>query len=95
MERIEGSGQNAPLRDALAVMSAWASDADEQAFLRDHVRGLVSHLEGPEREDALIDIVSGLIILSGGLLKVQQRRTGVAIGDILAAIRRQALANGP
>jgi hypothetical protein len=75
-------------------MTAWASDADEQAFLQSHVRELVSGLEGPEREDALVDIISGLIILAGGLLKVQERRTGVAIDDILAAIRRQAYPPG-
>lgn len=71
-------------------MTAWASDVDEQAFLQDHVRGMVSHLEGQEREDALIGIVTGLIILAGGLLKAQERRTGIAIDDILAAIHKRA-----
>ncbi len=88
--RIEESRQNVPLRDALAIMTAWASDVDEQAFLQDHVRGMVSHLEGQEREDALVGIVTGLIILAGGLLKAHERRTGIAIDDILAAIEKQA-----
>ncbi len=90
MERIDAQRQNVPLRDALAIMTAWASDADEQAFLQEHVRGLVSHLDGQEREDALIAIVTGLIILAGGLLKAQERRTGIAIDDILAAIQKRA-----
>jgi hypothetical protein len=52
-----------PLNDALSIMAAWAADADEQSFLRRHVRSLIAHLEGAEREDALIDLITDLIIL--------------------------------
>jgi hypothetical protein len=47
-----------PLREALAVMTAWSREVDEQAFLRGHVRGLVAELEGEEGEDALIVMIT-------------------------------------
>ena len=75
-----------PLREALAVMTAWSREVDEQTFLRSHVRGLVAELHGEEREDALIVMITGLIIVAGGLLKLHAERTGIAIEDILTVL---------
>jgi len=76
-----------PLSDALSVMAAWAADADEQTFLHRHVRSLLADLEGARREDALIDLITGLIILNGGLLKLQADRTGVTLASIVSTLQ--------
>jgi len=78
-----------PLRDALAIMTAWANDADEQAFLRNHVRNLVAGLGADDREAALMDITTGLVILAGGLLKLHTAETGVTVETILRALRQR------
>ena len=62
-----------PLSDAFSTMSARAADADEQSFLHRHVRSLIADLEGADREDALINVITGLIILNGGLLDTAGR----------------------
>ncbi len=83
------SGTGKPLDDALALMAAWAADADEQSFLQQNVRTLYSGLKGTQREDALIDLVIGLIILNGGLLRLQAVRTGVTLAEIVDSLRRR------
>jgi hypothetical protein len=87
------SGMDKPLDDALAVMAAWAADADEQSFLHRHVRSLYSDLQGVHREDALIDLITGLIILNGGLLKLQSDRTGVSLANIVNTLRLRTAAD--
>jgi hypothetical protein len=82
-----------PLNDALSIMAAWAADADEQAFLHRHVRSLIADLEGAQREDALIDLITGLIILNGGLLKLQADRAGVTLADIVRTLRQRTAAD--
>jgi len=82
-----------PLSDALSIMAAWAADADEQTFLHRHVRSLIADLEGAQREDALIDLITGLIILNGGLLKLQADRTGVTLADIISSLRERTAAD--
>lgn len=77
---------NDPLRDAVDIMTAWSNDLDEQAFLRNHIRGLVANLDAEERADALMEIITGLIILAGGLLKLHAAKTGVTVEAILRAI---------
>ncbi len=77
-----------PLSDALSIMSAWVADADEQSFLHRHVPSLIAYLKGADREDALIDLITGLIILSGGLLRLQADPTGVTLADIVGALRQ-------
>ncbi len=83
------SGMGKPLDDALALMAAWAADADEQSFLHENVRSLYSSLKGTEREDALIDLITGLIILNGGLLRLQALRTGVTLAEIVDSLRQR------
>jgi len=84
-----------PLSDALSIMAAWAADADEQSFLHRHVRSLIADLEGAQREDALIDLITGLIILNGGLLKLQADRTGVTLANIVRTLRQRTGADEP
>jgi hypothetical protein len=88
-------GGGDPLRDALAIMSAWADDADEQSFLHRHVRDLIADLKGDRREDALIDLITGLIILNGGLLRLQAEQTGVTIASILTSLRQRTATDEP
>ena len=83
------SGKGKPLDDALALMAAWAADADEQSFLHQNVRSLYADLEGVQREDALIDLVTGMIILNGGLLRLQADRTGVTLAELVDSLRRR------
>jgi len=84
-----GYSGNKPLHDALAIMAAWADDADEQAFLNRHVRSLIADLGGSQREDALIEIITGLIILNAGLMRLHADRTGVTVANILATLRQR------
>jgi len=84
-----------PLSDALSIMAAWAADTDEQSFLHRHVRSLIADLEGAQREDALIDLITGLIILNGGLLKLQADRTGVTLANIVRTLRQRTGADEP
>jgi len=84
-----------PLSDALSIMAAWAADADEQSFLHRHVRSLIADLEGAQREDALIDLITGLIILNGGLVKLQADRTGVTLADIVGTLQPRTAVDEP
>jgi hypothetical protein len=83
------SGLDKPLSDALSILAAWAADADEQAYLQRHVRSVLGDLEGALREDALIELITGLIILNGGLLKLQADRNGVALADLVTTLRQR------
>ena len=89
------SGMDKPLSDALSIMASWVADADEQAFLHQHVRRILANLEGAEREDALIDFITGLIILNGGLLKLQAERTGVTLTNIVSNLRQRTGSTNP
>ncbi len=84
-----------PLDDALSIMTAWAADADEQSFLHGHVRSLIADLEGAQREDALIGLITGLIILNGGLLKLQADGTGITLANIVSILRQPTGSDEP
>jgi hypothetical protein len=82
-----------PLRDALDIITAWSNETDEQAFLRNHVRRLTAELDADERVAALMDIITGLIIIAGGLLKLYAEQTGVTVEDVVRALRQRSRAD--
>jgi hypothetical protein len=74
-------------------MTEWSREVDEQSFLRSHVRGLVAELQGEKREDAFIVMITGLIIVAGGVLKLHAERTGIAVEDILTVLSESGRVN--
>lgn len=84
-----------PLGEALALMTAWAREVDEQAFLSSHIRGLLADLEEDAREDALIVMITGLIIVAGGVLRLHAESAGVTVEDILMVLGAAAVEKNP
>jgi hypothetical protein len=73
------------MREAIGVMTAWAS-SDDPAFMSVYYNKLLIDNYGPEKAR---EVVSGLINLCGELLAMRAEEKGVRAEDTLQEIARR------
>jgi hypothetical protein len=73
------------LREAIGVMTAWATDPEDTRFTAEYFNRLLTQF-GPTKA---ADVMGGLISLCGILLVQEARRDGVTEREVLAEMARR------
>lgn len=87
--RVATADRDAFIRDAMAVMTAWASEPDAGPFMVDTVRGIAEDRAPDDPFEGLLNITGGLITLCGILLVKRAQETGIPVGATLQEFGRR------